>query len=125
MERLINYIDGKYTFDGPINVKDIDSRSSVIRIMNKLGRYERMETEKRLVSLPCSINDTIYNIKQNICGTYYIEDYKVISFEINEKEKLIVTESGEKFNFHDFGSTIIIDEKEAYRKVGYLNKRKY
>ena len=64
MERLtVKWADKVYdTFD-PVDVVDNEySKANYNKILTKLGDYEDLEEQGRLIKLPCKVGDTVYCI---------------------------------------------------------------
>lgn len=62
MERLtVKWADKVYdTFD-PVDVVDNEySKANYNKILTKLGEYEDLEEQGRLIKLPCKVGDTVY-----------------------------------------------------------------
>lgn len=64
MERLtVKWSDKNYdTFD-PVDIVDNEySKANYNKILTKLGEYEDLEEQGRLIKLPCKVGDTVYYI---------------------------------------------------------------
>lgn len=89
--------------------------------IEKLGRYETLEEEGRLVELPCVIGDTLYT-NFAVQGWYFREKNKpyatkVVFIGINDVDNVInvAYENGNalQFNFSDIGKRIFLTREEA------------
>lgn len=124
-----------YTPDGYESINPVDlcldeySDINFERILDKLGEYEDLEEQGRLVKLPCKVGDTLYKIivdKYTKCSLhdkefslnceyceekcdskaiYVIKDFTV--FDINE----II------FYMKSIGKTVFLTRKEAEAKL--------
>ena len=56
------------------------------KIFEELKEYRNSEEQGILIKLPCKVGDTVYQIMYDRT----IENYKVVGFEIDEREKLYV-----------------------------------
>ena len=89
--------------------------------IEKLGRYETLEEEGRLVELPCVIGDTLYT-NFAVQGWYFREknkpyEIKVVFIGINSFSNFIrvIYDNGNvrRFDFADFGQEIFLTKEEA------------
>lgn len=80
--------------------------------IDKLGRYEDLEEQERLVILPCKIGDTIFYINKY---TNVIES-DVVKFFTFTKDgiKPILKLHNKKFwDFYEWGKTVFLTREEA------------
>lgn len=93
--------------------------------IEKLGRYETLEEEGRLVELPCVIGDTLYT-NFAVQGWYFREKNKpyatkVVFIGINDVDNFISVayENGNtlQFDFSDIGKRIFLTKEEAKKKL--------
>lgn len=79
--------------------------------IDKLGQYEDLEEQDRLLVLPCKIGTKVYRIVPDRSVVWPDQtEYKVIwdSFKLND--------------IYEFGKTVFLDEEEA--KIASKNKSK-
>lgn len=134
MERLtVKWADKVYdTFD-PVDVVDNEySKANYNKILTKLGEYEDLEEQGRLIKLPCKVGDTVYCIfsRYTKC-TFNNEEFDEYScqgceYECDSKKEnyvqgmraysldWIVT------NLKKFGKTVFLTESEAEAKLKEL-----
>lgn len=130
-----------YTPDGYESINPVDlcldeySDINFERILDKLGKYEDLEEQGRLVKLPCKVGDTLYKIivdKYTKCSLhdkefslnceyceekcdskaiYVIKDFTV--FDINE----II------FYMKSIGKTVFLTKSEAEKKLKEMENK--
>lgn len=82
-------------------------------ILKKLAEYEDLEEQGRLISLPCKLGDTVYEITGTTTRGY---DWKYLTYE-----KAYV--HGTVFNLdslYDVGKTVFLTKSEAEAKLKEL-----
>lgn len=128
MERLTKtYSDGTHGASDnlPCGENSYDYKNLLIE---KLGEYEDLEKQGRLIKLPCKVGDTVYvvdnciQIKPAECRigligyTATLED-KGFNFVAEfEKDSSII----EEFEDKDIGKTVFLTESEAEAKLNEL-----
>ena len=123
MERLtVKWADKVYdTFD-PIDVVDNEySKANYNKILTKLGDYEDLDEQGRLVKLPCKVGDTVWdNDFGRPCA------YTITSFSFGECEEYIckpVTTKEVVFYYENSSGSITGSFAEsAIGKSVFLNK---
>lgn len=81
-----------------------DCRECAInQCFNKLGEYETLEEQNRLLKLPCAVGDTVYVLRLDNAA-YMIN---------NEKVWEIVEDKFEIFHFDSIGKTVFLTREEA------------
>lgn len=130
-----------YTPDGYESINPVDlcldeySDINFERILDKLGKYEDLEEQGRLIKLPCKVGDTLYKIivdKYTKCSLhdkefslnceyceekcdskaiYVIKDF--IVFDINE----II------FYMKSIGKTVFLTKSEAEKKLKEMENK--
>lgn len=89
--------------------------------IEKLGCYEDLEEQGKLIKLPCTIGDTLYT-NFAVQGWYFREKNKpyatkVVFIGINDVDNFInvAYENGNalQFNFSDIGKRIFLTREEA------------
>ena len=102
MDRLTRRVDGEvwwYVDGDPYPMPDMDEYDMLIA-MNKLADYEDLESEGRLIKLPCSIGSTVWTIM------HQRDNYPTItqkSFCLSDVEHL--------------NSTVFLTKKEAEDRI--------
>ena len=129
MERLtVKWANKVYdTFD-PVDVVDNEySKANYNKILTKLGEYEDLEEQGRLVKLPCNRGDKIYFIKSAFSMAHFPTEAKVTSIcgvdcdndvmysSITEYNKI-----DRRFRSSDFGKTVFLTKSEAEAKLKEL-----
>lgn len=129
MERLtVKWANKVYdTFD-PVDVVDNEySKANYNKILTKLGEYEDLEEQGRLVKLPCNRGDKIYFIKSAFSMAHFPIEAKVTSIcgvdcdndvmysSITEYNKI-----DRRFRSSDFGKTVFLTKSEAEAKLKEL-----
>ena len=129
MERLtVKWANKVYdTFD-PVDVVDNEySKANYNKILTKLGEYEDLEEQGRLVKLPCNSGDKIYFIKSAFSMAHFPIEAKVTSIcgvdcdndvmysSITEYNKI-----DRRFRSSDFGKTVFLTKSEAEAKLKEL-----
>ena len=106
MERLtVKWANKVYdTFD-PVDVVDNEySKANYNKILTKLGEYEDLEEQGRLVKLPCKVGDSIYSVIED--GLTIIELKFSLDFYVRRK--------------NDIGKTVFLTKSEAEAKLEEL-----
>ena len=106
MERLtVKWANKVYdTFD-PVDVVDNEySKANYNKILTKLGEYEDLEEQGRLVKLPCKVGDSIYSVIED--GLTIIELKFSLDFYVRRK--------------NDIGKTVFLTKSEAEAKLKEL-----
>ena len=118
MERLTDRnADGNYFYpkcfekcDGLGSSSKCDNCEIMTSICEKLGKYEDLEEQGRLIKLPCKVGDTVYEITGATTHGY---DWKYLTYE-----KAYVY--GTVFNLgrlNDIGKTVFLTKSEAEAKL--------
>ena len=136
MERLTDRnADGNYFYpkcfekcDGLGASRKCDNCEITISICEKLGKYEDLEEQGRLVILPCKIGDTIYRVNAGAKEPVI----KMIVLQVNYKQlredRIIIridamndNDMGEScYLLEDFGKNVFITKSEAEAKLKEL-----
>ena len=106
MERLtVKWANKVYdTFD-PVDVVDNEySKANYNKILTKLGEYEDLEEQDRLLKLPCKVGDSIYSVIED--GLTIIELKFSLDFYVRRK--------------NDIGKTVFLTKSEAEAKLKEL-----
>lgn len=100
MERLtVKWKDKVYdTFD-PVDVVDNEySKANYNKILTKLGEYEDLEEQGRLVKLPCKVGDTVYEIhytnRQYVILSHVVSKFVIIPYRFPRVEIYFENENG-------------------------------
>ena len=121
MERLTDKNDvGSYFYpkcfekcDGFGASSKCDNCEIMTSVCEKLGKYEDLEEQGRLISLPCKVEDTVYEITGATARGY---DWKYLTYEKAYIHKTI-------FNLdrlNDIGKTVFLTQSEAEAKLKEL-----
>lgn len=81
----------------------------------KLAYYEDLEEQGRLITLPCKVGDTVWEVDTE---RYYYDEFMVTDITITHHG--IGFENpymGFGFNLEDFGKTIFLTKEEAEAKL--------
>ena len=134
MERLTKtYSDGTHGASDslPCGENSYDYKNLLIE---KLGKYEDLEEQGRLIKLPCKVGDTIYAV--GVLGCETVEQYKVIKVDYHSNlatdrsEFYIVAFSTSNpkadIGFYDkeFGKNVFLTKSEAEAKLKELRGAK-
>ena len=107
MDRLTRRIDGEvwwYVDGDAYPMPDMDEADMLIA-MNKLADYEDLESEGRLIKLPCSIGSTVWTI------TYQRDNFDDYCYPVVTQKSFCLNDM-ERLN-----STVFLTEKEAEKKL--------
>lgn len=125
MERLTKkYSDGSFGVADNLPCGE-NSYTFKDLLVKKLGEYEDLEEQGRLVKLPCKVGDTVFNISENI-----ILEYEVVGFSVDKAGvRLIygehhVDENDETYSCNlsvdRIGKTVFLTKSEAEAKLKEL-----
>lgn len=86
------------TFD-PVDVVDNEySKANYNKILTKLGEYEDLEEQGRLVKLPCKVGDTVYEIhytnRQYVILSHVVSKFVIIPYRFPRVEIYFENENG-------------------------------
>lgn len=130
MERLtIKWTDKVYDTLDPVDILDNEySKINYNKLLTKLGEYEDLEEQGRLIKLPCKIGDTVWdNDYGNPCA-YTITGFSVgtgenyIDEPVSSKEVVYYysnysgTITG-SFAVSELGKTVFLTQAEAEQKL--------
>nr|DAK62525.1 MAG TPA: hypothetical protein [Caudoviricetes sp.] len=134
MERLtVKWADKVYdTFD-PVDVVDNEySKANYNKILTKLGDYEDLEEQGRLIKLPCKVGDTVYCIftRYTRCtfGNEEFDEYSCqgCEYECDSKKENYVQDMKAYSldwivtNLKNIGKTAFLTKSEAEAKLKEL-----
>lgn len=135
MERLtVKWVDKVYdTFD-PIDVVDNEySKANYNKILTKLGDYEDLDEQGRLVKLPCKVGDKIFldfaGFGKDI-DKFTVKDFHLDCFEDGETILFCDYESNDKtlsgqIDVTEFGKTVFLTKAEAEQKLNEMENDRY
>lgn len=93
-------------------------------ICEKLGKYEDLEEQGRLVKLPCKVGDVVYVKMASYCKTHYVEaEVRDFVHFISCGFCVVVTSKyfdKENIPFSEFGKTIFLTKEKAEAKLKEL-----
>lgn len=130
MERLTKtYSDGTHGASDilPCGENSYDYKNLLIE---KLGKYEDLEEQGRLIKLPCKVGDTVY--VNGVLGCGEAERYRVIRVDYHSTlgtgrnefyiEALLCADPDSSIAFYDkqFGKTVFLTKAEAEAKLKEL-----
>lgn len=130
MERLTKtYSDGTHGASDslPCGENSYDYKNLLIE---KLGEYEDLEEQGRLIKMPCMVGDTVY--VNGVLGYGEAERYRVIRVDYHSTlgtgrnefyiEALLCTDPDSSIGFYDkqFGKTVFLTKSEAKAKLKEL-----
>lgn len=130
MERLTKtYSDGTHGASDnlPCGENSYDYKNLLIE---KLGKYEDLEEQGRLIKLPCKVGDTVY--VNGVLGYGEAERYRVIRVDYHSTlgtgrnefyiEALLCADPDSSIAFYDkqFGKTVFLTKSEAEAKLKEL-----
>lgn len=100
----------------------VDCRGCAInQCFNKLGEYEKLEDNDKLLKLPCAMGDTVYT-NVSMKGWYFRKENrpyeaKVVFVGINGSDNFMNVDFGNgrmlQFKFLDIGKTVFLTKEEA------------
>lgn len=129
MERLTDRnADGNYFYpkcfekcDGLGQVEKCDNCEITTSICEKLGKYEDLEEQGRLIKLPCKVGDVVYVKMASYCKTHYVEaEVRDFVHFISCGFCVVVTSKyfdKENIPFSEFGKTIFLTKEKAETKL--------
>ena len=128
MERLtVKWADKVYdTFD-PIDVVDNEySKANYNKILTKLGEYEDLEEQGRLIKLHCKVGDVVYFahhdrvISSKVLSEKYHAEAENHGVFIRERLTIDVEGVSAEIDFGDIGKTVFLTKPEAEAKLKEL-----
>ena len=123
MERLTDKNDvGSYFYpkcfekcDGLGASSKCDNCEIMTSVCEKLGKYEDLEEQGRLVILPCKVGDTLYRLVPNLYREYV--EIKIAQFVINKNGIYFITNKGVSWSVDKIGKTVFLTQDEAEQKL--------
>ena len=123
MERLTDKNDvGSYFYpkcfekcDGLGASSKCDNCEIMTSVCEKLGKYEDLEEQGRLVILPCKVGDTLYRLVPNLYREYV--EIKIAQFVINKNGIYFTTDKGVSWSADKIGKTVFLTKSEAEQKL--------
>ena len=121
-ERLTMFTPYGYEECDPIDIyPDDSSEENFKKILAKLGRYEDLEAQSRLIELPCAIGGKLFFIKKLGKEAKIIVERKVVGFSIEETGTWIAygeRKMDDKIYRHnikadDIGETVFLTKEAA------------
>ena len=94
-------------------------------VCEKLGKYEDLEEQGRLVILPCKVGDTVYRINKGAKEPFIKMRVLQVHFKQLHKNRTIIridtindNDMGENcYLLEDFGKTVFLTQAEAEQKL--------
>ena len=87
-------------------------------VCEKLGEYEDLEEQGRLIKLPCKVGDTLYRLVPNLYREYV--EIKIAQFVISKNGIYFITNRGVHWNVNRIGKTVFLTREEAEAKLKEL-----
>ena len=92
-----------------------DNCEIMTSVCEKLGKYEDLEEQDRLIKLPCKIGDTVYEIAGATTHGYgYV--WKYLTYEKAYVHETVFN----LFRLNDIGKTVFLTKSEAEAKLKEL-----
>lgn len=96
------------------------NQDGIYAVLNKLGEWEDLEEQGRLIELPCKVGDTIWELDEYLSG-FDVQPAKVerISFKEIDNKYIYLSFSDRKdgfiqgYGFDDFGTILFLTKEEA------------
>ena len=92
-----------------------DNCEIMTSVCEKLGKYEDLEEQGRLVILPCKVGDTLYRLVPNLYREYV--EIKIAQFVINKNGIYFTTDKGVSWSADKIGKTVFLTKSEAEQKL--------
>ncbi len=88
-------------------------------LIEKLGKYEDLEEQGRLLRLPCKVGDTVYKITRNFISEYKIISATIYPYSIQFNWQCTKGIYGNLVGFADLeiGKTVFLTREEAEAKL--------
>lgn len=130
MERLTEKIGSKYCLKHCLEENPCSETSGIClcgecsfpeNAYRKLGEYEDLEEQGKLLKLPCTVGDTVYT-NYSMQGWYFRKENrpyaaKIAFIGLNEADNYINIDFGDghmiQFKFSDIGKTVFLTREEA------------
>lgn len=101
-----------------------DNCEIMTSVCEKLGDYEDLDEQDRLIKLPCKVGDTVYVKMASYCKTHYAEaEVRDFVHFISCGFCAVVTSKyfdKENITFSEFGKTVFLTKAEAEAKLKEL-----
>ena len=89
-------------------------------VCEKLGKYEDLEEQGRLIKLPCKVGDTIYGLhKAMVCEL----DTETIGISKMPSGEILYLIDGWELDKGDFGKTVFLTKSEAEQKLKEMESK--
>ena len=123
MERLTDKNDvGSYFYpkcfekcDGLGASSKCDNCEIMTSVCEKLGKYEDLEEQDRLVILPCKVGDTLYRLVPKLYQKYV--EIKIAQFVINKNGIYFITDKGVSWSADKIGKTVFLTKSKTEQKL--------
>ena len=92
-----------------------DNCEIMTSVCEKLGKYEDLEEQGRLVILPCKVGDTLYRLVPKLYRKYV--EIKIAQFVINKNGIYFITDKGVSWSADKIGKTVFLTKSEAEQKL--------
>ena len=141
MERLTDKnADGNYFYpkcfekcDGLGASRKCDNCEITTSICEKLGKYEDLEEQGRLIKLPCKVGDIIYRVNAGAKEPVIKMRVLQVNYKQLREDRIIIridamndNDMGEScYLLEDFGKNVFITKSEAEAKLKELRVEEY
>lgn len=120
MERLtVKYGDGLYESVNPVDIYDNNySEINYSELLTRLGHYEDLEEQGKMLKLPCAVGDTVY-VKMQFGGYAEAEVRDFTHFTSCGFCIVVTSKSFDKQNipFSEFGKTVFLTRQAEEDKL--------
>lgn len=125
----IDEVIENFKYDAENNRADLDlefakENEQIAEWLTKFKEYQQLETQGRLVRLPCKVGDTVYVKMASYCKTHYAEaEVKDFVHFISCGFCIVVTSKyfdKQSIPFSEFGKTVFLTKSEAEAKLKEL-----
>ena len=87
-------------------------------VCEKLGKYEDLEEQGRLVILPFKVENKLYMLVPNLYREYV--EIKIAQFVINKNGIYFITDKGVSWSADKIGKTVFLTKSEAEQKLNEM-----
>lgn len=131
MERLtVKWTDKVYDTLDPVDILDNEySKINYNKLLTKLGEYEDLEEQGRLIKLPCKVGDTLYSalgekvLKSEVISVKYHCEAENHGVFIRERIIIDTDDFETEINFSDIGKTVFLTKSEAEQKLKEMESK--
>ncbi len=97
------------------------------KVWNKLAKFEKLEKEKRLIELPCSVGGYLYCITlddnhKNFCIKFLSCRQIIISDKVTVSAWYLSEKHGNQLEYFTFGEDAFLTEEDAKNQIKNLEE---